>query len=139
MGSLAGVKAGLKARFAAYLPDGVRCYAEEPASPATPAVIVYGPIEGTRYDTDFDGVVLWNFAVIVLVPPADLTRAQDAMNAYLSPTGARSLRAALREDESLGGVAHYARVIGVEEPPRLVDDAGVKHLRACVRVEVRAE
>lgn len=138
MASLDEVKAAMKARLAAYLPGDVRTYAEEPPNPQLPAVFVYGPIEGTLYDQDFDGSTRWIFAVCVALNPADLTRAQGAMNAYLSPTGARSIRAAFRADESLAGTVDYPRVIGVEEPPRLVDSHGSQVLRASVRVEVRA-
>ncbi len=137
MGSLSEIKAGLKATLVAYLPSDVRCYAEEPPSPQPPAVWIYGPVEGTRYDQDFDGATAWVLEAIVGLTAADLSRAQDAMNAYLSPAGARSLRAAVRADETLGGTVDYARVVGVGESPRLVDAAGSQLLRASVRIEAR--
>lgn len=137
MASLSEIKAGLKARFQAYLPNDVRCYAEDPMNPQVPAVWIYGPTEGTVYDQDFDGDTVWRLEAIVGLSAADMTRAQDAMNAYLSPTGARSLRAAVRADETLGGTVDYARVVGVGESPRLADAAGSQLLRASVRVEAR--
>ena len=136
MGSLSEIKAGIKAACVAYLPNDVRCYAEEPPNPQPPAVWPYGPVEGTQYDQSFDGLTRYFFAVCVALPPGDLVRAEEAMNAYLSPTGSRSLRAALYAAPNLGGAADSVRVIGVEEPPRLVDAAGSQVLRASVRVEV---
>ena len=136
MGSLSEIKAGIKAACVAYLPNDVRCYAEEPPNPQPPAVWPYGPVEGTQYDQSFDGLTRYFFAVCVALPPGDLVRAEEAMNAYLSPTGSRSLRAALYAAPSLGGAADSVRVIGVEEPPRLVDAAGSQVLRASVRLEV---
>jgi hypothetical protein len=134
--SLSAIKAALKARCVAYLPTDVRCYAEDPGNPQPPAVWAYGPIEGTNYDQSFDGLTRYFLTLVVGLSSADVTRAQDAMNAYLSPTGSRSLRSALAADPSLGGVVDTARVIGVEESPRLADAAGSGLLRASVRVEV---
>jgi hypothetical protein len=134
--SLSAIKAGAKAALVAYLPNDVRCYAEDPGNPQPPAVWVYGPIEGTNYDQTFDGLTRYFLALIVGLSAADMTRAQDAMNAYLSPSGVRSLRSAVAADPSLGGAADSARVIGVEESPRLADAAGSQLLRASVRMEV---
>ena len=136
MASLGVLKAGAKATLQAYLPNDVRCYAEEPASPQPPAVWVYGPVEGTQYDQSMDGLTRYFFAVCVGLSPSDIGRAQTAMNEYLSPTGSRSLRSAVAADPSLAGAADSARVVGVEEPPRLVDVAGSQLLRASVRMEV---
>lgn len=136
MASLGELKAGLKATLQAALPGDVRCYAEEPPNPQPPAVWVYGPVEGTNYDQSFDGVTRYVFAVCVGLSPSDLGRAQTAMNEYLSPTGSRSLRAAVAAAPSLGLSNVAARVVGVEEPPRLVDAAGSQVLRASVRTEV---
>ena len=136
MATLTDVRTGLKNRLATI--NGVRAYAYEPPNPQPPAMYVGGPMSGTTYDTDFDGDTLWALIIGIFVTPADLTRAQSAIDAYLDPRSSSSIRAAVMADQTLGGTVSYARVVGVEESPRLVGQAGSQLLYASVRVEARS-
>jgi hypothetical protein len=133
--SITALKTGLKVRFATI--TGLRTYATMPAKPEPPAVAILGPTNW-QYDQDFDGLTAYTFEAHLFVNPADLTRAQTALDAYLAPTGASSLRAAVDADIALGGLAHFARVLGGNGYARLVESAGGQLLSAVVEVEVRA-
>lgn len=129
------LKAGLKATLESI--PGARAFAVQPASPPDNALTVLGPVRWS-YDTTFDGLTQYFFEVGIYLAPADLGRAQSRLDAYLAPTGTASIRAAIRADETLGGTAHFARVIGGTEYGRLVDVAGSQMLHAAVEVEIRA-
>lgn len=114
---------------------GLRPYSEMPASPNFPAAAV--SIDGFEYASDFDGGVLYKFYVWVYVAAgADLERAQRALDVYLSPTGATSIKQALEEtDPHLGGTCDWVRVVGSTEGPRLVDTAGGNPLAIPLSIE----
>ena len=108
MATVSEVRNGIKARLATI--DGLRANATEPASPSPPAA---WPIPRTgAYNADFEGDTTLQMVVRVVVNPADLNRGQTALDAYLSPTGANSIKAAIEADPSLGGVVDSTRVIG---------------------------
>lgn len=133
MATMTEVRTALKTSLATIF-DG-RAYAEMPASPNFPAAAV--SIDGFEYARDFDGGVLYKFYVWVYVAAgADLERAQKALDVYLSPTGATSIKEALEEtDPHLGGTCDWVRVVGSTEGPRLVDTAGGKPLAIPLSVE----
>ena len=135
MATVSDLKVGLKNRLATI--SGARPFAVQPANPPDNALTVLGPVRWS-YDTAFDGLVQYFFEVGIYLNPADLGRAQTRLDAYLAPTGTASIRAAVRADETLGGAAHFARVLGGTEYGRLVDVAGSQMLYAAVEVEVRA-
>lgn len=135
------IKTGLKEALAM---DGVRTYATQPAKPEPPALAVLGPVRW-RYDQSFGPfpAAVYTFEVGIYVNPAsDLTRAQTQLDAFLSPTGSRSILAALdvaqMTGQPLAGLVDYARAIGGDSYARLVDAAGTQLLYANVLVEVMA-
>lgn len=135
MSTVTEVKTGLKDALAV---DGVRTYATATMNPTPPALVVHGPTRWT-YDADFDGTTTYTMQVVIYVNPAgDTTRAQTAIDAFLAPAGSRSIRALVDADRTLGGVAHYAHVVGGSDYARLVDVAGTQLLSAVVEVEVRS-
>jgi hypothetical protein len=136
MANLNAIRAGLKARLATI--TGVRTYAVEPAKPEPPALWVYGPLPQSTYDMTFDGLMHWYFDVKVATNPADIGRSQTSIDTYLDATGSNSIKAAIEADVTLGGSAHYARVIGMGEAPHLDALYGSALLVASVRLEVVA-
>lgn len=135
--SLSEVRAGLAARLHGI--TGLRTYAYmHPKPEAAPAAVcVSGPKVGTTYGDTFEGGP-WTvqFDCWVFVNPADLVRAQQTLDAYLDNTGTKSIPAAFEADPSLGGLPVSCRVVGISEPPRLVDTAGGQLLGAAMSVEI---
>jgi hypothetical protein len=78
-----------------------------------PPMAVVAPQTGSliRYSATFDGETDYNLRAIILVSEGDSASGQDAMDAYLSPTGALSVYAAVQADPTLGGKVSYAVVV----------------------------
>jgi hypothetical protein len=117
---------------------GLRCYPLMHPKPEPPCVCVGGPIRWT-YDETFDGTWRPVFEVWVLVNPANLPLAQNALFAYLAPTGQSSIPAAIYGDPTLGGAASDTRVLGGSRPPSVADYAGGSLLGCALEVEVTAQ
>lgn len=60
--------------------------------------------------------------------------AYDAVDAYLAPTGALSVKAAVEADVTLGGTAHTSRVTGFSDYGTMVI-SGIEYLGARMTVE----
>lgn len=136
MSTVQELKAGIKGRLETI--SGARAFAVQPANPPDNALTVLGPVRWA-YSQDFDGRTTYTFEVGVYLNPADLGRAQTRLDAYVAPTGAASIKAAVEGGSppgTLGGVCDYARVVGGNEYGRLVDVAGSQMLHAVVEVEV---
>jgi hypothetical protein len=138
--SVTEIKTGLKDRLATI--SGARAYATVLPNPSDNALCVVGPSRWT-YSTDFDAKTRYFFEIAVYLAPGDLVRAQTRLDAYLAPTGAASIKAAVEGGTAplvgrLGGACDYARVVGGTEYGRLVDVAGSQMLHASVEVEVLA-
>lgn len=135
MATLDQLRSGLKARLATI--SGLRAYATMPPKPEAPAAAVLP--RSWRYHDTFDDKMRWEFEVHIYVSPGqDLNRAQTAFDAYISPTGTNSVKAAIEADPTLGGIADYVMVIGGEAYASLVDFGGAQLLGGFVRVEVLA-
>ena len=84
MSSLYELREGLRVR--AETISGLRCYAEMHPKPEPPAFCVNGPIRWT-YDETFDSTWRPVFECWVFVNPADLYRAQQALDTLHGPHG----------------------------------------------------
>lgn len=116
--------------------EGLRATATEVDRPDFPAA--YPRLVSWVYDTTFEGHAEWQFDVWVLVSISpDLNRAQTNLNAYLAPSGRKSIKCAIEGDPSLGGCVNYVHVIGGGDYGR-VEIGGVAALGASVRVQVSA-
>ena len=138
MASVTEIKTGIKDRLATI--SGARAYATVLPNPSDNALCVVGPSRWT-YSTDFDAKTRYFFEIGIYLAPSDLSRAQTRLDAYLAPTGAASIKAAVEGGDApfvgrLGGACDYARVVGGTEYGRLVDVAGSQMLYASVEVEV---
>jgi hypothetical protein len=109
MATLSDIRAGIRTRLATIA--GLNVYDYLPDNPATPGATV-APLSGTfvTYNTTFDGNTEWTLGVLVIVPNAVDHVSQDALDTYLQPTGASSVKAAIDAGFTLGGVAYYAVV-----------------------------
>lgn len=132
--TLERIQKGLKDRLETI--DGLRATATEVDRPDFPAA--YPRLVSWIYDTTFEGSAEWQFDVWVLVSiSSDLNRAQTNLNAYLAPSGRKSIKCAIEADLSLGGCVNYAHVVGGGDYGR-VEIGGVAALGASVRVQVSA-
>lgn len=107
------IQAGIKARLDTI--QGLHGYATEPEQPNLP--LAYPRLVDWTYDDQFEGfgggsATVYHFDIWVLVPIPSFNRAQTMLNPYLSPRGTRSIKAAIEEDCSLGGVVGSVRVTG---------------------------
>jgi hypothetical protein len=137
--SITSLKTGLKDRLATIA--GARPSAVQPANPQDNTLAVLGPVRWS-YGATLDGLTRYTFEVGIYLSPSDLGRAQTRLDAYLAPTGAASILAAVEGGSPpgrLGGVCDYARVVGGSEYGRLVDVAGSQMLYASVEVEVASQ
>jgi hypothetical protein len=95
------VAAGLKARLATI--SGLRTYAYQPDQTNPP--IAYPVLNGVNYHRAFaGGDVVMEWSIYVVVGRWTDSRAYDALDSYLSYSGASSVRAAIEADPTLGGV-----------------------------------
>jgi hypothetical protein len=117
--------------------SGLACYPLMHPKPEPPAVCVGGPVRW-EYDSTFDGTWRPVFEVWVFVNPASLVNAQQALFAYLAPSGSKSIPAAIYRDPTLGNVANDTRVLGGSRPPAVVETAGGSLLGCALEVEVTA-
>lgn len=134
MTSIQQVKDELAAR--AKLISGLRCYAEMPALPTPPAFCIEGPTSW-QYDTTFDESWQLRLRLWIYVPATDPTRAQQALDAYIAPSGTKSLRQTLYDNEITPEVIQTLRVIGGTRPYGLVTfEGGATLFAAALEAEV---
>ena len=133
MTRLGDIRKGLKDRLATI--NGLQPYATMPANPQTPsAAVIPRSKEGLSFDQDDT----YRFAIWVYVNSQDLTRAQTAIDEYLSTDGPKSIEAAIEADPSLGGVAYGTHITGWADYAQIVDIGDAKVLGCRVDVEVMA-
>lgn len=107
MATLIQIRTGLAARLDTI--SGLEVYRRMPGSISPPCAAVGGP--EIDYDNAFQrGGDDWTIPVRVYVSRADDDAGQDALDAYLAPTGAVSVKAAIEGDGTLGGIVDSTRV-----------------------------
>lgn len=110
MGSVSSARDGLKTRLQTI--SGLNCYDVLPEIIEVPAAIVRPGDPFVIFDATMgrgsDDLV---FTVTICVARVDEVAAQDALDAYLAGSGASSVKAAIEGDGTLGGVAHFSRVL----------------------------
>ena len=133
--SLQQVKAELAAR-AQNADANLHCYAEVPANPQVPALGVRGPIRWT-YGTDYDGDWSVTMAVDLFANPQDLMRAQQALDAYISPAGNKSVPRVLEDTTVTPGIIQSVNVRGGSQPYAFYGDENRPRLLvATIEVDV---
>lgn len=132
MATIAQIRDGLKARLATI--QGLRPFDYAPGAVTPPAAVVYP--ETIAYGTSLrEQTHDPRFIILVLVNPANDRTAQDALDAYLDPSGASSILAAVDADPTLGGAASYAAVTRLTDYGN-VTFGGTEYLGAKLSVEV---
>lgn len=112
MASDAQIRDGLVTRLQTI--TGLTAYDHVPGQVNAPAATV------SRRLTRFDSVMArgaddFEYVVRILVSTADPKLAQEAMSLYLAGSGGASIKAAIEGDQTLGGVANFARVSEASE------------------------
>jgi len=102
---------GLRTALAAQLATirSLRTAATVPDNPAPPVAVIV-PVN-VEYDTSFGrGTDTYTFSVLLIVGRMSERAAQTTLDAYINPTGATSIKAAINADPTLGGACQSARV-----------------------------
>lgn len=132
--SLQAVKDEIAARAATI--TGLRVYSESPPNPSPPAFAVVGP-QRWAYSTTMDDEWMVILEGWIFVSPQDLRRAQQALDSYFAPRGAKSIKQALEQVEVTEGVIQSLRVIGGPRPYALTgDESSPRLLAGMLEIEV---
>jgi len=102
---------GLRTALATQLATirGLRTAATVPDNPAPPVAVIV-PVN-VEYDTSFGrGTDTYTSSVLLIVGRMSERAAQTTLDAYINPTGATSIKAAINADPTLGGACQSARV-----------------------------
>ena len=135
MATLATIRAALVTRLETAIGSPLRVSPTVPEMWVFPAAVIayLGPVEGP-YAT-LGGNAYDDFGITFAVQASDLPNAQEALDAYMSHSGASSLQAAIEGGPTLGGAVDFAQLASWEEPGQLVEgDAAVHAARAHVHV-----
>jgi hypothetical protein len=134
MATLTEIRTGLATRCATI--SGLRTSATMPEQPQPPVAIVQP--ESVQYDLNArNGLTQYNMIVSVVVSRADARSAQNQVDEYVGPVGARSIKAAIEADRTLGGKVNTCRVVQVANYTML-DALEVPYLGIDFTVEVYA-
>lgn len=118
---------------------GLYCYADSPPNPKVPAFGIIGPVRW-QYNVSMSDDWVLVFEGWLFVSPQDLVRAQQALNQWLAPLGAKSVKLALESVEVTPGILQSVRVIGGPRPfAKVVGENVPEMLTAMVEVEVYPE
>jgi hypothetical protein len=111
---------------------GLRCFDYVPDSLAPPAAVVE-PLEIDYDEAMNKGLEFYRAYILVIVGRMSDRSSQDRLDAYLTDTGASSVKAALEADRTLGGACATLQVASAR--PREVVVSGVNMI--AYRFEVR--
>lgn len=107
------------------------------------AVVVPGdPSRKNVYAINYDctmgrGSDDYIFTILLMVANKVERASQEALDEYLEGSGAKSVKAAVESEPTLGGVCHFVNVTGVRDYG-IVDYGGQKYVGAEFLVEVTA-
>jgi hypothetical protein len=119
---------------------GLFASAHEPEQPNLP--VAYPRLVDWTYDDQFgefggDTATVYHFDIWVLVKIPTFNRGQTMLNPFLSPRGSSSIKVAIEQDPSLGGIVDSCRVTGGGSYGKATI-AELTCLAASVRLEVFA-
>ena len=115
-----GVRAGIGTALDTIA--GLRCFDYVPDSLAPPAAVVE-PLEIDYDESMNSGTQFYRAFILVIVGRMSDRSSQDRLDAYLTDTGATSVKAALEADRTLGGACATLQV--ASSRPREVVVSGV--------------
>ena len=130
MSTIGALRDALQVRLATI--SGLHAHDVWPSPLITPSAIVMPA--GVGLDGVFSGEQFDGFDIVVAVQAANLRIAQDAMDPYISRSGASSVQAALEGDKTLGGAAQFVIFDGwqeygiseIDDVPYLIARAGLR-------------
>lgn len=131
MATLAQLRDGLKTRLATI--SGLHAYDVLPEVISVPAAIVR-PLSG-EYRGSLSGSPTVKFEILILVQASKINSAQDALDPYLSESGASSVFAAIEADRTLSSNCDDVLVSGWRDYGG-IQIAGVEYLSARIDMEV---
>lgn len=98
--SITDIRNGIEANLETI--NGLRGYSEIPENPQVPAAVV--TLDSIEYHQAFkNGLVQFNFTVTVIVGRFNARASQQVLNEFADNSGAKSIRAAIESDRTLGG------------------------------------
>lgn len=98
--SITDIRDGIEANLETI--NGLRGYSEIPENPQVPAAVV--TLDSIEYHQAFkNGLVQFNFTVTVIVGRFNARASQQVLNEFADNSGAKSIRAAIESDRTLGG------------------------------------
>lgn len=107
MASLSQLREGIATNLRTI--SGLRAIATIPDNPNPPLAIIYP--QNMEYDDSFNrGLTTYTFRLVVVVGRVDERSAQNKLDAFVSSTGASSIKLAVESDKTLGGAAFDTRV-----------------------------
>ena len=110
MASITAIRSGLATNLATI--TGLRTGATIPDNVNPPYAIV-SP-SSVNYHRAFNNALsTYNFTITLVVDRVSERTAQNNLDAYCSPTGTSSIRAAIESDKTLGGVVYDTMVTGM--------------------------
>lgn len=118
-----GVRAGLATRLDTI--TGLRAFEYVPDSLAPPAAVIE-PLEVDYHEAMQNGLDQYRAFVLVIVGRMSDRSSQARLDAYVTSSGASSVKAALEADKTLGGACSTLMVINAR--PREVVVSGVEML-----------
>lgn len=131
MATVRDIREGIDDRLATI--SGLRHSAVVPSTLNPPHAFVKR--SATTFGVSMDGEDDVTFAITIAVDWTNPRTAQQALDEYLAGTGVKSIKAAIDEDSTLGGVVDYAHVTTAEED-RIFTFGGTEYLAADLVVEV---
>ena len=136
MPDLAAIRAGIAANITAAISDrSVQVSPYVLSNPIPPCVYVMPA--GTEFDiTMGNGHDRLMFTIRLLWPATSDIASQTSLDAMCSSTGARSIKAAIEADDSLGGTVDDCQVNTVTAPILYITDQGPPALGVEFELEV---
>lgn len=117
MALVTDLRNGLAANLATI--SGLRQQAWQPDNINPPAAYIFP--QGVTFDNAFNrGMNTYTFVVTVVVGRQSERSSQNALDTYVSGTGANSVKRAIESDKTLGGKAFDVRVTDVRNYGELV-------------------
>jgi hypothetical protein len=107
MASISDLRAGIKTNLATI--SGLRVSDYQPDNINPPVAIVF-PISVDYDETFAKGMQTYTFSVQIIVGRVSERTGQNAIDAYISSTGASSIKLAIESNKTLGGKAFDTRV-----------------------------
>jgi len=114
---------------------GLHAYAYAPDNPAVPCAFLVPT--GCEFIAHGRGADQWTFDLVVLAATSSDRAGQEALDAFIGP-GARSIRAAIWADRTLGAVVSDCIVSAVRDYGFDAPADGVRYFRAVLEIQVLA-